>query len=130
MLIENRPERSDCIRVRRKTGTQGIVCRIEALEAPALRLRMNSRTRMPLNACELEIDLLCRGLRVPLDVSLNGSRGVSRTRAGLGSGLEIALPAPLATSVFGARREGLRLETRKSSAGLPTYRLRVPQFRQ
>ena len=47
---------------------------------------------MPLNACELEIDLFCRGLRVPADVSLAGARGISRTRAGLGSGLEIAIP--------------------------------------
>ena len=47
---------------------------------------------MPLNACELEIDLFCRGMRVPDDVSLDGARGVSRTRAGLGSGLEVVLP--------------------------------------
>ncbi len=45
-----------------------------------------------LNACELEIDLFCRGLRIPEDVSLEGARGVSRTRAGLGSGLEVVLP--------------------------------------
>jgi hypothetical protein len=48
---------------------------------------------MPLNACELEIDLFCRGLRVPPYVSLEGARGMSRTRAGLGSGLEIRIPA-------------------------------------
>jgi hypothetical protein len=42
-----------------------------------------------LNACELEIDLFCRGMRIPPDVSLTGARGVSRTRAGLGSGLEV-----------------------------------------
>jgi hypothetical protein len=47
----------------------------------------------PLNACELEIDLFCRGLRVPPYVSLDGARGISRTRAGLGSGLEIVIPA-------------------------------------
>lgn len=47
---------------------------------------------MPLNPCELEIDLFCRGLRVPPFVSLEGARGISRTRAGLGSGLEIAIP--------------------------------------
>lgn len=47
---------------------------------------------MPLNACELEIDLFCKGLRVPGTVPLDGARGVSRTRAGLGSGLEMALP--------------------------------------
>ena len=47
---------------------------------------------MALNACELEIDLFCRGMRLPADVSLEGARGISRTRAGLGSGLEIVLP--------------------------------------
>ncbi len=47
---------------------------------------------MPLNACELEIDLFCRGIRVPHDVSLAGARGISRTRAGLGSGLEVVIP--------------------------------------
>jgi hypothetical protein len=47
---------------------------------------------MPLNACELEIDLFCRGVRVPGDVPLDGARGISRTRAGLGSGLEIVIP--------------------------------------
>src|SRR6185503_11808324 len=46
----------------------------------------------PLNACELEIDLFCRGLRVPSMVSLEGARGISRTRAGLGSGLELTIP--------------------------------------
>jgi len=45
-----------------------------------------------LNACELEIDLFCRGLRVPDDRALTGARGVRRTRAGLGSGLELAIP--------------------------------------
>jgi hypothetical protein len=45
-----------------------------------------------LNACELEIDLFCQGLRVPPEVSLAGARGISRTRAGLGSGLELVIP--------------------------------------
>lgn len=45
-----------------------------------------------LNACELEIDLFCRGVRVPEDVPLEGARGVRRTRAGLGSGLELVIP--------------------------------------
>lgn len=45
-----------------------------------------------MNACELEIDLFCKGLRVPPEVSLEGARGIARTRAGLGSGLEMALP--------------------------------------
>jgi hypothetical protein len=47
---------------------------------------------MPLNPCELEIDLFCRGIRVLPDVSLEGARGVRRTRAGLGSGLELTIP--------------------------------------
>jgi len=47
---------------------------------------------MSLNACELEIDLFCRGMRLAPDASLDGVRGVSRTRAGLGSGLEVVLP--------------------------------------
>jgi hypothetical protein len=51
---------------------------------------------MRLNACELEIDLFCRGLRLPPHALLPGARSVTRTRAGLGSGLEIAIPAPLA----------------------------------
>ncbi len=47
---------------------------------------------MRLNACELEIDLFCLGIRVPDEVPLDGARGISRTRAGLGSGLEITIP--------------------------------------
>ena len=46
----------------------------------------------PLNPCELEIDLFCHGLRVPANVSLDGARGIRRTRAGLGSGLELTIP--------------------------------------
>jgi hypothetical protein len=47
---------------------------------------------MSLNPCELEIDLFCRGIRIPDDVSLEGARGITRTRAGLGSGLEVVIP--------------------------------------
>jgi hypothetical protein len=45
-----------------------------------------------LNACELEIDLFCRGLRVPAEGLLDRTRGIRRTRAGLGSGLELVIP--------------------------------------
>jgi hypothetical protein len=45
-----------------------------------------------LNPCELEIDLFCKGLRIPDEVSLEGARSIRSTRAGLGSGLEIAIP--------------------------------------
>ena len=47
---------------------------------------------MRLNACELEIDLFCRGLRLPAETDLGSARPMSRTRAGLGSGLELAIP--------------------------------------
>jgi solute carrier family 13 (sodium-dependent dicarboxylate transporter), member 2/3/5 len=47
-----------------------------------------------LSPVELEIELFCRGMRIDgsCDVTEDGRR-VSRTRAGLGSGLEIILPA-------------------------------------
>jgi hypothetical protein len=47
---------------------------------------------VPLNPCELEIDLFCNGLRIPGSLSLEGARGIRRIRAGLGSGLELAIP--------------------------------------
>lgn len=50
----------------------------------------------PLNPCELEIDLFCHGLRVDASCTLErDARLMSRTRAGLGSGLEIVLPGRL-----------------------------------
>ncbi len=42
---------------------------------------------------ELEIELFCRGMRISADVQRG--RRISRTRAGLGSGLEIIIPAAL-----------------------------------
>ncbi len=48
-----------------------------------------------LNAAELEVDLFCKGIRVDASFTLeHDARAFSRTRAGLGSGLEITLPAP------------------------------------
>ena len=50
----------------------------------------------PLNPCELEIDLFCKGLRFDESCRLaEGGRPILRTRAGLGSGLEIVIPGPL-----------------------------------
>lgn len=44
---------------------------------------------------ELEIELFCRGMRIDESCSVrDDGRRVSRTRAGLGSGLEIVLPSP------------------------------------
>ena len=49
-----------------------------------------------LNPCELEIDLFCSGIRVDDSCRLvEDARSVSRTRAGLGSGLEIVIPGRL-----------------------------------
>ncbi len=46
-----------------------------------------------MNACELEIDLQCLGLRVDPSCTLEAdARSFSRTRAGLGSGLELVIP--------------------------------------
>jgi len=46
------------------------------------------------SAVELEIELFCRGLRIDESCALaNDARRIARTRAGLGSGLEIVLPS-------------------------------------
>jgi hypothetical protein len=49
----------------------------------------------PLNPCELEIDLFCKGVSIDASCALSeDGRFFSRTRAGLGSGLELVIPAP------------------------------------
>jgi hypothetical protein len=46
-----------------------------------------------LNPCELEIDLFCKGLRIDPSCDLErDARLFARTRAGLGSGLELVIP--------------------------------------
>src|SRR6266508_2473850 len=48
-----------------------------------------------LSPVELEIELFCRGMRIDESCNVDkDGRRVSRTRAGLGSGLEIVLPGP------------------------------------
>jgi hypothetical protein len=74
-------------------GVSSIGIALAAPAADALYWAKAPRKKMRLNACELEIDLFCRGLRIPGTVSLEGARGLSRTRAGLGSGLEIVIPS-------------------------------------
>jgi hypothetical protein len=50
----------------------------------------------PLNPCELEIDLFCKGIRIDPSCALaEDARFISRTRAGLGSGLELVIPGPI-----------------------------------
>jgi len=48
----------------------------------------------PLNPCELEIDLFCKGLRIDPEVA-PVVKLARRTRAGLGSGLELVIPGEL-----------------------------------
>lgn len=49
-----------------------------------------------LNPCELEIDLFCRGVHIdPACMLERDARLLARTRAGLGSGLELVIPGPL-----------------------------------
>jgi len=49
-----------------------------------------------LNPCELEIDLFCKGMRIDPSCALeHDARLISRTRAGLGSGLEIVIPGAI-----------------------------------
>ena len=48
------------------------------------------------NPGELQIDLFCHGIRLDADPRLGeDARPVARTRAGLGSGLELVIPGPL-----------------------------------
>ena len=50
----------------------------------------------PMNPCELEIDLFCKGMRIDPSCTLEcDARFISRTRAGLGSGLELVIPGPI-----------------------------------
>ena len=53
------------------------------------------------NPALLKLDLYCRGMRLDesCSVTADGGRGVLRTRAGLGSGLELILPGGLWTNV-------------------------------
>jgi hypothetical protein len=48
---------------------------------------------MKLNAAELEVDLFCKGIRIDSSCTIgDDGRLFSRTRAGLGSGLELVIP--------------------------------------
>ena len=48
-----------------------------------------------LTPVELEIELFCRGMRIDPSCHVGeDGRRISRTRAGLGSGLELVLPSP------------------------------------
>src|ERR1017187_6458945 len=62
---------------------------------PSVRKHMLRGGGILLKPVELEIELFCRGLRIDPSCEVNtDGRRISRTRAGLGSGLEIVLPSP------------------------------------
>jgi len=97
-------------------------------------------SRARLNPCELQIDLFCNGMRLdPTCDLVDDARQVSRTRAGLGSGLEIVIPGPLKdiwTNVpveedFAARspyllvKDGSGYEIRDGRSGAG-YSVRIP----
>lgn len=50
-------------------------------------------TRSIMKAVELEIELFCRGMLIGHSCRTGDGRRISRTRAGLGSGLEIVIPS-------------------------------------
>jgi hypothetical protein len=94
-----------------------------------------------LSAVELEIELFCRGLRIDRSCEVeNDGRRLSRTRAGLGSGLELVLPAPrkpiwvnapvlepfAATSPFRMIKEGGEYRVFDDRNG-DAYPVRVPE---
>jgi len=67
-----------------------VSCGSPVRRASARALPFHSVVR--LNPCELQIDLLCRGVELDASCRLEqDARGFSRTRAGLGSGLEMVL---------------------------------------
>jgi hypothetical protein len=94
----------------------------------------------PLSPVELEIELFCRGMRIDASCSVGeDGRRIARTRAGLGSGLEIVLPStprPLwvnvpvveafaKTSPLRLVREGRRYSIQDDRVG-ETYSVVVP----
>lgn len=62
---------------------------------------MLSLSSLRSNPALLKLDLYCQGMRVDPScfVEEDGGRGIMRTRAGLGSGLEVILPGDLWTNV-------------------------------
>ncbi|MGD1102625.1 MAG: radical SAM protein [Terriglobia bacterium] len=57
---------------------------------------ISHKLSLPLNSCELEIDLFCQGMRIDPSCALEkDARFISRTRAGLGSGLELVIPGSI-----------------------------------
>ncbi|MBZ5543666.1 MAG: hypothetical protein LAO07_08305 [Acidobacteriia bacterium] len=79
----------------------------------------------PLNPCELEIDLFCKGMRIDPSCALEkDARFIARTRAGLGSGLEIVIPGPRYPTRIPPEPAWY---TRSTSRGTPMHKVGVLQ---
>jgi hypothetical protein len=66
-----------------------------ASEVPVTKPAAQEPSRL-LNPCELEIDLFCKGMRIDPSCTLESdARLITRTRAGLGSGLELVIPGSI-----------------------------------
>jgi len=77
-------------------ATDGQIVAKNEASAPTLNSLGPSGTMKALNPCELEIDLFCQGMRINPSCALEqDARFISRTRAGLGSGLELVIPGPI-----------------------------------
>ena len=77
-------------------STEGQIVAKEAAPSPTGTSTRALRDLVPLNPCELEIDLFCKGMRIDPSCALEeDARFISRTRAGLGSGLELVIPGSI-----------------------------------
>ena len=85
LIANGRRNRADCAHPRRRAAAR-------PSGTPLATALGQSVPTMSLNPCELEIDLFCRGVRIDADTEIDGSREIARTRAGLGSGLELVIP--------------------------------------
>ena len=95
-----------------------------------------------LSPVELEIELFCRGMRIDSSCAVDeDGRRIARTRAGLGSGLELVLPSPAkpiwvnvpvvegfaAASPFCLVREDGAYAIRDDRSGGSCYPVKVPE---
>src|SRR5262245_29047183 len=89
---------------RRKCCARGSTASLRALPAKPgtdLALRPAMETDVRRNPALLKLDLYCKGIRIDESCLLedDGGRQILRTRAGLGSGVELVLPGGLWTNV-------------------------------
>jgi hypothetical protein len=77
-------------------STEGQIVDKDSAPMQAVPLSCGDLPFIHLNPCELEIDLFCKGMRIDPSCALEcDARFISRTRAGLGSGLELVIPGSI-----------------------------------